>query len=82
MRHPDKPLVPEVRELIRAYYRKPGNAAGGSLHLVLDDGNLDTASIRWVLKHATDEDDADGVLIAEKLLAMSRSGRGRAVRLT
>ncbi len=44
-----KPVMPEVRPLIKAYYDLPGNGAGGDLHCVLDDGNYEARHIRSTL---------------------------------
>ena len=78
---PDKPstrpTVPEVTVLARAYYAKPGDAAGGNLHVVLDDSNLDDSSISFCLERAHEAGDADGVVLAEKLLALTRTQRRR-----
>jgi hypothetical protein len=41
MNQTTNPTVPEVLPLVRAYYRKPENIVGGSLHLVLDDANVE-----------------------------------------
>lgn len=32
--------VPKLQEAIRAVYAQPGGAAGGGMHVQLDDGNL------------------------------------------
>ena len=37
----DRPTVPEVVELARRCYAKPGNGVGGTLHAILDDGNIE-----------------------------------------
>jgi hypothetical protein len=78
---PDKPAarptVPEVVALARAYWAKPGNGAGGALHIFLEDGNVDDASVRFCIEYARQRRDEDGVVLAEKLLAMSRTQRKR-----
>jgi len=43
------------RDMIRpawSYYNTEGNGAGGSLHIVLDDGNLEDDSVRFCLRWA------------------------------
>lgn len=70
-----KPTVPEVLPLVRAYYAKPNNGAGGSLHLVLDDGNTEDSSVAFCLKYAEDAGDMDGVALAAVLMQMSRTQR-------
>jgi hypothetical protein len=59
----------------KAYLAKPGNEAGGSLHLVLGDGNVENSSVEICLKHAQEENDYDGIRLAETLLRMSVSQR-------
>lgn len=78
----DRPKVPEVIALVKAYYAKPGNGVGGNLHCVLDDGNLDAISISWGRQRALDAGDTDGVTIADKLLKMTSSQRRRVYRGT
>lgn len=70
-----KLTVPEVLPVVRAYYAKPGNGAGGSLHLVLDDGNIGTSSVVFCREYALRNNDLDGVALAELLLKMSYTQR-------
>ena len=37
------------------YYYDIGNVTGGSLHIVLDDNNLDHGSIEWCFNHALEK---------------------------
>ncbi len=78
---PEKPTITDVLPLVRAYYAKPGNEVGGSLHLVLDDGNVRDDDVRSCLQFARERADADGVALAEKLLPMSRTQRRKLGRL-
>ena len=71
----DKPTIPEVLPLVQAYYAKPGNSCGGSLHIVLDDGNIEDGSVRFCRDWAAKHDDPDGIELAEILLRMSRTQR-------
>jgi hypothetical protein len=73
----DKPTIPEVAPLVRAYYAKPGNGVGGSLHIVLEDSNIDDDSVRFCRKYAEERGDSDGVALADILLRMSRTQRGK-----
>lgn len=70
-----KPTVPEVLPMVRAYYSKPGNIVGGSLHIVLEDGNTKTDDVRFCRVQAKERGDIDGVVLAELLLKMSRTQR-------
>ena len=76
----NKPTIPEVLPLVRAYYAKPGNGCGGSLHIVLDDGNVDAADVQWCLRYAQEQGDEDGVRLASLLLQMSRTQRTKLYR--
>ena len=71
----DKPTIPEVLPFIKDYYSKDGNGVGGSLHIVLDDGNIDDDSVKYCLGCAKKRGDIDGVKIAETLLLMSKTQR-------
>lgn len=69
---------PEVRDAIaaaRAYYAMPGNGAGGNLHLVLDDGNVEDSSVDCCLDCASAHGDAEGVRLAEQLRALTVTQR-------
>ena len=64
-----------VLKQAKAYLAKPGNEAGGSLHLVLSDGNVENSSVEVCLKHAQEENDYDGIRLAETLLKISNAQR-------
>lgn len=70
-----KPTVPEVLKLVQAYYAKPGNGVGGSLHIVLDDGNLHNDHILYCREYAREKKDEDGIILADLLLLMSKTQR-------
>lgn len=65
--------------MARAYYNKPGsphcNAVGGSLHIVLDDGNIHDGDIEFCIEWAKDRNDQDGVALGEYLLTLSKTQR-------
>ena len=69
----EKPTIPDVMPLVDAYYCK--NPTGGSLHIVLDDGNVDDSHVVFCLKRAEENNDLDGVRIAKLLLRMSKTQR-------
>ena len=71
-----RPAVPEVRELIRQWYARPGHEAGGALHVVLDDGNFGGYWLRHY--RAKLAGDPLAVAILDALMAMSRRQRSRA----
>ena len=67
--------VPEVIDLFKAYYARPGNGVWGSLHIVLDDGNLEDSSVEFCLKYAEEKGDTEGAELARILLKLSISQR-------
>jgi hypothetical protein len=76
-----KPTIPEVIERFREYHRKPGNLAWGSLHIVLDDGNVEDAHVAFCVEHAEAQGDTEGAELARILLAMSKTQRSKIGRL-
>jgi hypothetical protein len=54
---------PMIRELIKYYYQNLGNASGGYLHIVLDDGNLEDDSIWYRQELCRENNDDFGYLI-------------------
>lgn len=70
-----KPTIPEVLPLAKAYYAKPGNSVGGSLHIVLDDGNVKDKNVEFCLEQARLMGDEDGIKLAGLLLRMSKTQR-------
>jgi hypothetical protein len=76
-----RPTVPEVIGIVRDYYAKPGNSMGGSLHLVLEDGNIDDDSVRFCLQWAIEKGDQDGIGLAGMLLTMTRTQRKKLYQL-
>lgn len=71
----EKPSVPQVTPAVHAYRDSKGNTLGGSLHIVLDDGNVDDFSVKFCIAHARGRDDIEGVALGEVLLRMSRTQR-------
>lgn len=71
--------VPDVLDRFRAYHAH--EPVWGSLHIVLDDGNIDNASVRFCAKWASEHGDAEGIELAEILLQMSGTQRRKIARL-
>lgn len=74
---PPKP-VDDWHELIqpaRDYYALPGNTVGGSLHIVLDDGNLDDAHVDFCMEQALRCGDGAGYALATRIRMASRTQR-------
>ena len=76
---PVKPTCPEVAPLVAAYLAE--HPAGGALHIVLDDGNVDDASVAFCVNEAIEQGDADGEALARLLLAMSKTQRRKLARM-
>ncbi len=72
-----KPSIPEVIHLFKAYKEKPGNSVWGSLHIVLEDGNIKNDHIVFCKEWARDLGDKDGENLCDILLLMSKSQRTR-----
>lgn len=68
-------ITPELMDRFNAYYR--ANPTWGSLHIVLEDWNLATHHVEWCLGYAQAKGDAEGAELAQILLGMSKSQRGR-----
>jgi hypothetical protein len=74
-----KPTVPQLIEAAKAYYSMPGNGVGGSLHIVLDDDNIEDSHIQWCIDYASSKGDNEGVLLGKMLLAASYTQRRKLV---
>lgn len=75
MSDPGKPAIPEVIERFRAYHRKPENGAWGSLHIALEDSNVEDSSVQFCVGYAEERGDTEGAELAKILLKMSRTQR-------
>ena len=73
-----KPSITDVLPRVRHYYKK--HPAGGCLHLVLDDGNLDNKSIEFCRDYAIQNNDDHAMSIAVDLLYMSNTQRRKLYR--
>lgn len=65
------PTKASVADLVDAYYALPGNGAGGSLHIVLDDGNCERGCVEYCRAYAEQAGDAAGVALADLLLKLT-----------
>jgi hypothetical protein len=57
------------------YYNLPGNDLGGSLHVVLDDGNVEGQHVLFCMDRASDEGDSLGEVLARELLCLDEAER-------
>ena len=74
-----KITVPDVLERFIAYRRK--HPVWGSLHVVLEDGNVSDADVRYCAVIAERDEDGEGKALAELLLKLSRTQRCRVATL-
>lgn len=74
---PRRPTVPEMLPLVNLLYSLPGHGAGGCLHIVLDDGNLETEHIEWCLAHARKVGCKLCAVVAWVMLGMSLTQRNK-----
>ena len=65
--------VDEVFPLVRELYER--NAAGGCLHIVLDDGNVEDDHVQFCIKHADENECPRCYALGLILLTMTRDQR-------
>lgn len=70
-----KPTVPEVLPLVRDLYGTEHGGAGGCLHIVLDDGNVEDHSVAFCVDYAMENDCNQCESLARLLMRMSRTQR-------
>jgi hypothetical protein len=67
--------VPEVLRFARAYYND--HPTGGSLHIVLDDGNIELGNVEYCIKYAEEHNDAPGAALGRLLRYLTRTQRDK-----
>lgn len=73
------PVTEELKNKLRAYHAEwPGS--WGSLHIAMEDGNMETENVEFCRQYATDNNDPEGAELAEMLLKISFSARMRLYR--
>jgi len=70
-----RPTIPEVVERFAAYYRQ--HTAWGSLHIVMEDGNVEDEWVSFCGREAKRIGDRQGLELAIILATMTKSQRGR-----
>jgi hypothetical protein len=63
------------------FYDIPGNEAGGSLHLLLDDDNTGNESIQFCIDFCKENGDKEGLFIAEQFLAITETEREKVLTI-
>lgn len=66
-----------IKALVRWYEAQPGNGAGGSLHNVLDDGNIEDSNVDFCVGYAREKSDRHGELLARVLRLCSKTQRDK-----
>lgn len=64
-------IVENVIALARFYFVELGNVTGGSLHIVLSDGNIKPGHIKYCLGYAELSNDHVGAALAKCLLELT-----------
>jgi len=76
---PSKPVIPEVVDRFRAYHDE--HPTWGSLHIVLDDGNVEESHVAFCVSWAIEHDDWEGANLGAVLLRMSKTQRRKLGRV-
>lgn len=66
---------PLLSDLVEFYYEDLGNAAGGNLHIALDDGNLSDGNIWFCQEQCEKNKDTFGYFLATLLRYFSEDER-------
>jgi hypothetical protein len=69
----DEMTVNDVIILAREYYNF--NPGGGSLHIVLDDGNTEEDNVNYCMEYSKENGDIAGIMLARALLELSAEQR-------
>lgn len=75
--NPTRLTLPDVVDRFASYRELEGNGAWGSLHCVLEDGNVRDHDVRSAIEHAKERSDSEGVALGAILLAMTQTQRLR-----
>lgn len=70
-------VTPELIERFAAYHNKPENGAWGSLHIVLDDGNLENDHVDFCIQYALEKGDQEGHELGLILRSLSETQRNK-----
>lgn len=65
--------IPDVAEQFARYYET--HPAWGSLHIVLDDGNVSDDNVRFCIESAEQDGDTEGAELGRLLMGMSKTQR-------
>lgn len=76
-----KLTVPDVLPVAKEYVALPQNSVGGSLHIVLEDDNIDNHSVDFCIQWAKDHGDEAGVRLGEMIRRLTITQRKKLVRM-
>ncbi len=69
-----KPTIPEVLPRLQEYCWS-SSGLGGSLHIVLEDCNVNDSHVQYCIDYAESIDDTEGAELGRILLKMSKTQR-------
>lgn len=69
----DKLTISDVKDRFKRYYEE--NPTWGSLHIVLEDGNISDNNVNFCISVAKINKDIEGEKLAKLLLQMSKTQR-------
>ena len=72
-------VTPALIERFNKYHYR--HCAWGSLHIVLDDFNLEDQHVKFCIQYAKEQGDTEGAELGELLLQMSETQRAKVARL-
>ena len=75
---PDHEVYHALLLMTRGYYRD--NPVGGSLHIALDDGNMEDSHLDFCIKTAKERQDNPGLVLARALKHSSMTQRLKVYR--
>lgn len=67
--------VDDVLPLCERYYEQAGNELGGSLHILLDDFNVEHQHVEFCILQASLNQDQFGAALAGLILVLSKTQR-------
>ena len=76
-----RPSIQFMRAIVHAFYELEGNIVGGSLHIVIEDYNIEDSHIMWCRNYALEKQDMDGVLMCDLLLLFTEDEREKILEL-
>lgn len=78
----DVPTVEKMAEWIEWWYTFPDHGAGGNLHIVLDDENVEDHHLTWTRGYCDERGDQTGSNLCLLLRRMTEDDRYRAIYLS